>query len=132
MSRYGCPECGLYSCECDDQENEENYYNSSSPLASPTSVACSFQDTPCPSLPTQWTPPPTPPCAGCGGINFGPSPGSLCMVCIPPLDIKPPPDNSSSPSHTPPGTPPPPQHRLGTASKTIKHITMNSSSNLYA
>ena len=115
---YGCPECGLYSCECDHLENEENYTTQSypsSPPASPTSAASALLDRPCPSSPSPWTPPPTPPCVGCGGINFGPTPGSLCFVCIPPLDIKPPPD--SSPSHTPPGTPPPTQHRLGTTSK---------------
>ena len=124
---YGCPECGLYSCECDDLENEENHTQShpSSPPAGPNSAGSSLQDRPSPSFPPQWTPPPTPPCEGCGGINFGPSPGSLCFVCIPPLEIKPPPD--SSPSHTPPGTPPPTQHRLGTASSKNIDITMNSS-----
>ena len=115
---YGCPECGLYSCECDDLENEENHTqpHPSSPPASPTSAGHSLPDRPCPS---------SPPCEGCGGINFGPSPGSLCFLCIPPLEIKPPPD--SSPSHTPPGTPPSTQHRLGTASSKNMHITMASS-----
>ena len=115
---YGCPECGLYSCECDDLENGENDYThtlSTSPPSSPpegTSLAARpLPPRPCPSSPSPWTPPPTPPCEGCGGINYGPSPGSLCTLCIPPLEIKP---CSSSPSWTPPGTPP--RHRLGTAS----------------
>ena len=93
---YGCPECGLHSCECCDLEN------TSSPPASPTLAA----DRSCPSSPSPWTPPPTPPCVGCGGINFGPCPSSLCFACIPPLQIKQPESSSSSPSRTPPGTPP--------------------------
>ena len=125
---YGCPECGMYSCECDDAENEDDNYDctlqpselsDSPPAENQTEPSSGF----CPASP--WTPPPTPPCEGCGGINFGPSPGSLCFLCIPPLEIKPPPD--SSPSHTPPGTPPSTQHRLGTASSKNMHITMASS-----
>ena len=112
---YGCPECGMYSCECDDAENIDDNYDStlqpsklsdSPPAENQTEPSSGF----CPASP--WTPPPTPPCEGCGGINFGPSPGSLCFVCIPPLVSKIQPNsNSSSPSRTPPGTPP--LQRLG-------------------
>ena len=101
---YGCPECGLYTCECCDLENEGTNYTQShpcSPPASPTLAA----DGSCPTSPSPWTPPPTPPCVGCGGINFGPCPSSLCFACIPPLEIKQP-ESSCSPSRTPPGTPP--------------------------
>ena len=38
---YGCPECGLYSCECDDLENEENLIH---PLHQPAQTQ---QDVPC-------------------------------------------------------------------------------------
>ena len=75
---YGCPECGLYTCECCDLENEGTNYTQSHPCSPPA-------DRSCPTSPSPWTPPPTPPCVGCGGINFGPCPSSLCFSCIPPL-----------------------------------------------
>ena len=121
---YGCPECGLYTCECDDAENDDHNYDSPS---QPSDVYSDFppkqnQSKPlCPASP--WTPPPTPPCEGCGGINYGPSPSSLCFVCIPPLESKIQPDSSSSPSRTPPGTPP--LQRLGKPSKQTSTTTMH-------
>ena len=106
---YGCPECGLNSCECSGVENEDNYPSSLpteffSQLSSTQNPPQPFSDT-FPSLP--WTPPPTPPCVSCGGVNFGPSPSSLCFKCIPPLKCQHQPTTSVSPSRTPPGTPPP-------------------------
>ena len=108
---YGCPECGLNSCECECSgvENEDNYpsslptefFSQSSSTQNPPQP---FSDT-FPSLP--WTPPPTPPCVSCGGVNFGPSPSSLCFKCIPPLKCQHQPTTSVSPSRTPSGTPPP-------------------------
>ena len=106
---YGCPECGMYSCECDEVENEDDDHDSpfqpfnkssdSPPAQNQTELGSRL----CPASP--WTPPPTPPCVGCGGINYGPSPSSLCLVCTPPLKTKTQPNSSSSPSRTPPGTP---------------------------
>ena len=119
---YGCPECGCNSCECTSSifgENSESDRNIDSPppsfLTPPAAVSCVI---PAPLLPppssgASWTPPPTPPCESCGGINFGPSPSSICFVCISPLESKAPPDRSDSPSWTPPGTPP--QQREGQA-----------------
>ena len=115
---YGCCECGLYTCECDDAATEENIQ--SPPPAQPfsSSVTTSAPQHPPPPTgsgsPPTWTPPPTPPCTDCGGVNYGPSPGSLCFNCIPPLEIKTQP-TSCSPSKTPPGTPP--SLRLVTASR---------------
>ena len=97
---YGCPECGLNSCECKDSVDEKDPRPDAQPSPPPT---------PSPRLPppaTAWTPPPTPPCTSCGGINFGPSPSDLCFVCIPPLQSTSPHNSSSSPTTTPPGTPP--------------------------
>ena len=131
---YGCPECGLFSCECCDLENgDDNYIQSHQPSrpTSPTIDARPLTQRSCPSSLSPWTPPPTPPCEGCGGINFGPCPGSLCFGCIPPLKTKPPPESSNSPSRTPPGTPPPSQHRLGTVSMKNEQIIMSSGSNHY-
>ena len=114
---YGCPECGLNNCECDESGHEE----SSKPEGSRSNQHCTSQPSPPPSptaqltpslssglSPSPWTPPPTPPCTSCGGINFGPSPSNLCFICIPPdtpLQSNSP-HYSSSPSRTPPGTPP--------------------------
>ena len=103
---YGCCECGMYTCECDDFVNEQDD-------CSHTPLNCVTPSQPSPpsaaslepgSFP--WTPPPTPPCVNCGGVNFGPSPSSLCFGCIPPLESRAPPTSSHSPSTTPPGTPP--------------------------
>ena len=125
---YGCPECGLNSCKCEDYNiiKEENYKSEDSsspqyrasqpsppltpsahPLPPPGNVLHSDSgEYPPPSSGiSSWTPPPTPPCTSCGGINFGPSPSELCFVCIPPIESKPS-HISSSPSWTPPGTPP--------------------------
>ena len=123
----GCPECGLDSCECDDYNIKEEDYKSEDssspqyrasqpsppltpsahPLPPPGNVLHSDSgEYPPPSSGiSSWTPPPTPPCTSCGGINFGPSPSELCFVCIPPIESKPS-HISSSPSWTPPGTPP--------------------------
>ena len=118
---YGCCECGMFTCECDDAATEENIRNPP-PSAQPSSTSATSSKAPAPqNLSTgsgsypPWTPPPTPPCTDCGGVNFGPSPGSLCFACIPPLECKPLP--SCSPSRTPPGTPPSLQ-RLDTLSRT--------------
>ena len=105
---YGCHECGLCACECDDSIPEDRVTSSepSSPSAKPF-------ETPAPHHPPQpgsssssWSPPPTPPCDSCGGTNFGPCPSSVCFACIPPLQMDPE-LNTRSPSRTPPGTPPP-------------------------
>ena len=118
---YGCPECGCNLCECNSSlsgDNSDADRNIGSPLPSLTPAAAVSFETPAslippPSSRSPWIPPPTPPCESCGGINFGPSPSSLCFECIPPLESKPPPDSSDSPSRTPPGTPP--QQREGKA-----------------
>ena len=104
---YGCPECGCNSCECASSftgENSEEEMTIDSPLPLLTPSAALPSKIPAPILPppssgSLWIPPPTPPCESCGGINFGPSPSSLCFGCIPPLESK-------TPSWTPPGTPP--------------------------
>ena len=107
---YGCHECGLCACECDDSIPEDRVTSSepSSPSAKPF-------ETPAPHHPpppqpgsssSSWSPPPTPPCDSCGGTNFGPCPSSVCFACIPPLQIDQE-HNTRSPSGTPPGTPPP-------------------------
>ena len=102
---YGCPECGLNQCECDDSvKGDKSFEQTSHPSPPPTPapgqspLACSGGSTP-------WTPPPTPPSVSCWGVNIGPSPNSRCIVCISQLKKKSPP-NLSSPSRTPPGTPP--------------------------
>ena len=117
---YGCPECGCNACECTSSvmgENSESDRNVDSPPPFLTHAAASYEiPAPLPPPPSSgppWTPPPTPPCESCGGINFGPSPSSLCFVCISPPESKTPPDRSDSPSWTPPGTPP--QQREGKA-----------------
>ena len=108
---YGCPECGLNSCECDYSVNEDDYTEGSS--LTQHSTLPSFSEpissaqllAPPSSGSSTWTPPPTPPCTSCGGVNFGPSPTNLCFKCISPLRSKSP-HNSSSHTGTPPGTPP--------------------------
>ena len=104
---YGCNQCGLCECECNDPDKED--CGSSVPPQHETTRDPSpdtTSQTPAPqSRSTPWTPPPSPPCSNCGGINFGPCPSSVCFGCIPPLSINSEPD-ASSPSRTPPGTPP--------------------------
>ena len=98
---YGCPECGLNKCECNDSVYEDEFTSHPSPPPTPAE-----QHPPPPNSGSPpWTPPPTLPCTSCGGVNFGPSPSSLCFKCIPPLPSR---DSTrcSSPSETPPGTPP--------------------------
>ena len=106
---YGCSGCGLCECECNDSGEDENTIPSpaistqahltlsSSKSMATTSPLC---PTPCSGSST-WTPPPTPPCSKCKGINFGPSPSSECFACIPPLQDTPQP-SSSPPSRTHP------------------------------
>ena len=110
---YGCHECGLCDCECHDSV-QEDCDNSLLPQCVTTgdSEQSSPPDTPLqttpaqhPARPTPWTPPPTPPCTSCGGVDVGPCPGSVCFACLPPLKSKPE-YGTSSPSGTPPGTPP--------------------------
>ena len=113
---YGCHECGLCDCECDHSVNEDEDCASSlsllpecvmtgdgksSPPDTPSQRTPPEQHHPKPSL-SPWTPPPTPPCASCGGVNFGPCPSSVCFACMPPLPVH----DTSSPARTPPGTPP--------------------------
>ena len=110
---YGCDQCGLCECECSNsvKEDDDSFlppqcvttWDQSSPdiTASQTPAA----EHPSQSSSSPWTPPPTPPCSSCGGINFGPCPSSVCFGCIPTLQSIPEPD-ASSPSRTPPGTPP--------------------------
>ena len=103
---FGCPECGLDSCQCNDSVNGDHDQwlppsQPSSPLGTLDPPQAST--TSCPATP--WTPPPTPPCDSCGGINFGPSPSDICFSCIPPLESKSQSNRSRSPSLTPPGTP---------------------------
>ena len=95
---YGCHECGLCDCEC-NATGESN--DTDSPLSIPSALLCP----PPSSASSPWTPPPTPPCIKCNGVNFGPSPTNVCFACIPPLQNTSQP-SSSSPSRTPPGTPP--------------------------
>ena len=111
---YGCPECGLNNCECDDHVKEDEsdpesssfpQHLESQPSPPPTTPAAQLPPPPCSGLLSPWSPPPNPPCTGCGGINFGPSPSNLCIICIPPPQSNSP-QNSRSPSRTPPGTPP--------------------------
>ena len=106
---YGCNKCGLLECECSEDcgsdllPQSETPYEPSPPSAAEAPAA---QQLPQPSSGSSpWTPPPTPPCDSCGGINFGPCPSSICFNCIEPLQNKPETD-TSSPSRTPPGTPP--------------------------
>ena len=108
---YGCPECGLNSCECDNSVNEDDSTEGSSlaqystlPSFSPPFSSAQLLAPPSSGSPT-WTPPPAPPCTSCGGVKFGPSPNNLCFKCISPLRSKSP-HNSSSHTGTPPGTPP--------------------------
>ena len=104
---YGCPECGLNQCECGDSvEEEKPFEQSSSHPSPPPTLAPQQPPLACSSGSTPWTPPPTPPCISCGGVNIGPSPSSRCIICISPLQKKSPPHHVSSPSRTPPGTPP--------------------------
>ena len=109
---YGCPECGLINCECNDSVNKNNFQ----PEGKSFSQHCTTQPSPPPTPLTRllpppssdsslWTPPPTPSCIICGGISFGPRPNNLCFKCILPLRCKSP-QNNTSPSRTPSGTPP--------------------------
>ena len=104
---YGCNGCGFMNCECSEDEAEPN-----SSDRSPLSLEPRHPLPPGNDL-SSWAPPPTPPCESCGGINFGPSPSSLCFACVPPLQSKAASYNNS-PSRTPPGTPP--RMRLETVS----------------
>ena len=96
---YGCPECGYNSCEC-DLSLEEASPEPEPPFPPPETLSAPLL--PPSSSGSPWTPPPTPPCISCGGINYGPSLFDFCFNCIPPLEIK----SQDSPSRTPPGTPP--------------------------
>ena len=104
---YGCCECGLHKCECNDfvEEEESSPHPISDPPSPPAQATSACHPPPLSTGSPPWTPPPTPPCTSCGGVNFGPSPSSICFGCIPPLQSECPP-NSSTPSTTPPGTPP--------------------------
>ena len=71
---YGCPECGLNSCECDNSVNEDDSTEGSSlaqystlPSFSPPLSSAQLLAPPSSGSPT-WTPPPTPPCTSCGGV----------------------------------------------------------------
>ena len=105
---YGCPECGCNACECDsfvEEDKSEPEPSNMSPYHGPTETSSAPPLHPASSIGYPWTPPPTPPCNLCGGINFGPSPSEICFNCIPPLQTT---TQSSrdSQSTTPPGTPP--------------------------
>ena len=104
---YGCCECGLWNCECNEDDSRSQPTSQPSSPSATTSETSATQYQPSPGTGLYpWTPPPTPPCIECGGVNFGPSPSSLCFGCIPPFENKSPPSSHSSPSRTPPGTPP--------------------------
>ena len=104
---YGCHECGLCECECGDSVTEDcaTSLEPSFPPAALSETPESQHPPRTSSGSSSWSPPPTPPCDTCGGVNFGPCPSNICFGCIPPLQSKPEPD-TSSPSRTPPGTPP--------------------------
>ena len=105
---YGCPECGCNSCECTEPVEGDDYtFPSALPPVTFHSETCteSLLLPPSQRIISPWTPPPTPPCSTCGGINFGPSPGEVCFNCIPPIQATLQ-ARESSPSRTPPGTPP--------------------------
>ena len=112
---YGCNDCGRFgdSCECDELEGDniessppdQHVFHQPSPPPVVTSVKPDVH--PLTSSTTPWTPPPTPPCSTCGGVNYGPCPSNVCFSCIPPLTIPDTPPDSNSPSRTPPGSPPP-------------------------
>ena len=108
---YGCCECGLFICECSDAIANDSSCSPPTSQPSPPSVTSyetlAPQHLPSPrSASYSWTPPPTPPCEGCGGINYGPSPSNLCFDCIPPLKCKSQPSSPCSPPRTLPGSPP--------------------------
>ena len=109
---YGCCECGMFTCECEDLVNEDDDCSHAQLQLQPSPPPSTSPEEPALLLPSPspgsfpWTPPPTPPCVKCGGVNFGPSPSSLCFSCIPSLESKTQPNSSHSPSTTPPGTPP--------------------------
>ena len=116
---YGCHGCGLIDCECSEDEAEQDSNDRSSPQhhtshSTPPLSLEARHPLPPGNDSSSWTLPPTPPCESCGGVNFGPSPSSLCFACIPPLQSKAT-SYSNSPSRTPPGTPP--RMRLETVSK---------------
>ena len=113
---YGCNDCGRHGdfCECDYLEGDgtelsppdQQVFHQPSP---PPAVTSANPDDvhPLTSSTTPWTPPPTPPCSTCGGVNYGPCPTNVCFGCIPPLTVQDTPPCTNSPSRTPPGTPPP-------------------------
>ena len=113
---YGCNDCGRHGdfCECDYLEEDgtelsppdQQVFHQPSP---PPAVTSANPDDvhPLTSSTTPWTPPPTPPCSTCGGVNYGPCPTNVCFGCIPPLTVQDTPPCTNSPSRTPPGTPPP-------------------------
>ena len=105
---YGCNDCGRHGdhCKCDDiiGNDVELPAPNQQELCQPSPPSTVTPCIPPPSSTSPpWTPPPTPPCDSCGGVNYGPSPTSVCFVCIPALTA---PTSSVSPSTTPPGTPP--------------------------
>ena len=110
---YGCSNCGMCECECQGECYSEDSGSSvliqcttteiSPPPASETPSA--RQATPLSSGPSPWTPPPTPPCDSCGGVNYGPCPSKICFKCTLSLPRQPE-STSSSLSRTPPGTAP--------------------------
>ena len=108
---YGCNDCGRHGdyCECDNIEGNDVQLPAPNPQEfcqpSPQHAVTPCIPPPCSTSPP-WTPPPTPPCGSCGGVNNGPSPTSVCFVCVPSLTTPAHPPSSISPSTTPPGTPP--------------------------
>ena len=107
---YGCNDCGRHGdfCECDDIEDniesspfDQHVFQQPSPTPAVTDLP------PLTSSTSPWTPPPTPPCSMCGGMNYGPCPTNVCFGCIPPLIMPDTPPCTNSPSRTPPGTPSP-------------------------
>ena len=118
---YGCNACGVLDCECNDSYEGDCGISlptstPSSPPATPTTGPTVEHLLPPSSGSAPWTPPLTPPCPSCGGINFGPCPNNVCFACVPPLQPKP--ITTSSPSRTPPGTPPPLQRLEQSAART--------------
>ena len=113
---YGCEECGRHGdyCECNNLIEHNLLEGDGAPVPDPVCLSHSPPSSthsetfksPSVSPPTsttaQWTPPPTPPCSSCGGINYGPCPENVCFVCIPALKAR----SCSPPTRTPPGTPP--------------------------
>ena len=133
---YCCHECGLHRCECNghnDSVEEDDSFLGQMGNKFPELFSSTSQPSP-PSVPSEspaarllhsppWTPHQTPPCISCRGLNFGPSPSSLCFNCISPLQSISEPYSSKSPPRTPPGTPP--LHRLEIGSNK-SHLGENS------